>query len=163
MDKTSFDLDVVPGPGLVQCSRFLPPGYFILFPVASERYLEKYGGFSGPMGQVHAVLVEVPNFPPPGAEPRDPAHYQVYLASITSGKVVGSELGSYVLNMWNLYRGYMVYELVPDWDWRSTPPMTAEGQAIASCEAALKGKVGKLFEHEAGAPKPVPPNPRPQP
>ncbi|MES1242782.1 MAG: N-acetylmuramoyl-L-alanine amidase-like domain-containing protein [Acidobacteriota bacterium] len=160
MDKTSFDLDVVPGQGLVQCSRFLPPGYFILFPVASERYLDKYAGLSGPMGQVHAVLVEVPNFPPPGGEPRDPAKYKVFHASITSGKVVETELGSFVLNMWNLYRGYMVYELVPDWDWRSTPTLTAEGKAIASCESALDGKVGKLFEHEAEQPA-VRPTPKP--
>jgi hypothetical protein len=158
MDRASFDFDVVPGQGLVQCSRLLPPGYFILFPVASDRYLEKYGGFSGPMGQVHAVLVEVPPPPPPGVgvEPADPAKFKVYHASITSGKVVESELGSYVLSMWNLYRGYMVYELVPEWDWRSAPPpMDAEAKAIASCEAGLKGQAGKLFEHEVSSPQPA--------
>jgi hypothetical protein len=41
--------------------------------------------------------------------------------------------------------------------------MTAEGKAIASCEAALKGKVGKLFEHEADSPQPAQPNPKQQP
>jgi hypothetical protein len=110
------------------------------------------------MGQVHAVLMEVPT-PPAGVgvEPPDPAKFKVYHASITSGKVVETELGSYVLNMWNLYRGYMVYELVPEWDWRSAPPpMDDEAKAIAACEAGLKGKAGKLFEHEVDAPKPSP-------
>jgi hypothetical protein len=158
MNRTSLDLDVVPAPALVQCTRFLPPGYFVMFPVASERYLQKYGGFSGPMGQVHAVVVEIPSRPADRTEPDDPTQFKVYHASITSGKVVETELGSYVLNMWNLYRGYLVYELVPDWDWRTTPPLDPEGEAIAACEAKLKGKVGKLFEHEVQStsqPKPA--------
>lgn len=157
MEKTSVELPVTPAHGLVQCGRLLPPGYFILFPVASERYLKKYGGFSGPMGQVHALVVEVPPFPAPGAPPRDAAQYRVYHASISSGKVMETELGSFVLSMWNLYRGYVLYELVPDWDWSRAEPLTPEGQLVAACEAKLEGTVGKLFEHEVqAAPSQVP-------
>lgn len=151
-DKTSFDLEVVPPHGLVQCAGGLAPGYYVLFPVATERYLQKYGGFSGPMGQVHTVLLEVPPRLAPGSDPdsRDAGSFKVLHASISRGKVVETELASYVLHMWNLYSSYVVYELVPepDWDWRSTPPMDEEAKAVAACEAKLEGSVARLFENE---------------
>ncbi len=153
-DKTAVDLEVIPPHGLVQCGGMLPEGYYVLFPVATERYLQKYGTFSGPMAQVHSVLLEVAavsggvggvGVPP---ESRDAAQYKVFHASISSGKVVETELASYVLHMWNLYRGYVVYELVPDWDWKSQPPLDEEARAVLACEKRLEGKVGKLFENE---------------
>jgi hypothetical protein len=149
MDRRSIDLDVVSGPGMVQCSRGLPEGYYVLFPVASDYYLGKFGSFSGPMGEVHAVLMEVPPHVA-GETPatRDPADYKVYHASISSGKVIETSLASFVLHMWELYRGYVVYELVPDWDFKASVPWDDEAKAIAACETKLKGKVGKLYEHE---------------
>lgn len=151
--RTSVDLDLVPPHGLVQCAGMLPEGFYIMFPVASERYLQKYGKLSGPMGQVHAVLLaaEAPGVKP---EHRDAAQFKVYHASISSGKVMDQELGSYVLHNWNMYRGYVVYELVPDWNWKERPVPDDEARAIAACEAGLKGNVGKLFEGEAAAPRP---------
>lgn len=159
MNRSTFDLDVVPPHGLVQCAGGLAPGYYVLFPVATERYLQRYGGFSGPMGQVHTVLLEVPPRLPPGAPPesRDAGNFKVLHASISKGKVVETELASYVLHMWNLYSSYVVYELVPepDWDWRSAPPMDEEARAIAACEGKLEGNVARLFETEVqpAAPK----------
>lgn len=146
--RASFELDVVPPHGLVQCAGRLPEGYYVLFPVASDRYLQRYGALSGPMGQVHAVLLSVES--PPGTPPeaRDGAELAVYHASISRGKVVEAKLGSYVLHMWNLYRGYVLYELVPDWSFKDQPPLDEEARAIAACEAKLPGKVGKLFENE---------------
>jgi hypothetical protein len=148
-DRTAVDLTVIPGPGIVQCARPWPAGYYVMFPVAADRYLEKYGGFSGPMGQVHAVLLEIPDLP---IKSRDTVDYKVYHASITSGEVTETTLGSYVLHMWNLYRGYVLYELVPDWDWKHQPALDAEAKAILACESKLQGKVGKLFEHEVASP-----------
>jgi hypothetical protein len=136
---------VIPPQGLVLCSAGLQPGYYVFFPVASDRYLAKYGGFSGPMAQVHAVLLEVPA----GSDgDRDPAKFKVYHASISRGKVVETELGSYVLNMWNLYRGYQLYELDPSWKVGAEPAMDDEAKAILACEEKLKDTKGKVFEHE---------------
>lgn len=153
-DKTKVDLEVIPPHGLVQCGGMLPEGYYVLFPVATERYLQKYGTFSGPMAQVHSVLLEA--VAPPGTPPesRDAGQYKVFHASISSGKVVETELASYMLHMWNLYRGYVVYELVPDWDWKSQPPLDEEARAVLACEKKLDGKVGKLFENEVQTAQP---------
>ncbi len=152
-DRRAVDLQLVPGQGLAQCAGLLPEGYYVMFPVASDRYLKKYGAFSGPMAQVHAVLLAVKA--PPGVPPesRDAAEFKVYHASISSGKVIETELGSYVLHMWNLYRGYVLYSLAPDWDWQARPPMDDEGKRVAACEARLKGNVGKLFEAEVESKK----------
>ena len=156
MDRAAVELDLVPPHGLVQCGDRLAEGYYVIFPVASDRYLQKYGGFSGPMAQVHAVLLEVPPAAPAGAplEARDPGRFKVYHASISRGQVVETELAPYLLHMWNLYRGYVVYELVPGWDWRATPAMNDEAKAVAECESKLKGRVGKLFENEIEASQP---------
>jgi hypothetical protein len=147
-DRRSIELQVAPGQGLVQCAGMLPEGYYVLFPVANDRYLKKYGGFSGPMGQVHSMVLEVkaPVGVPP--ESRDAAEFKVYHASISSGKVVETQLGSYILHLWNLYRGYVLYSLAPDWDWHAQPPMDAESERLVACEAKLKGNVGKLYENE---------------
>lgn len=156
MDRTAVELDLVPPHGLVQCGDRLAEGYYVIFPVASDRYLQKYGGFSGPMAQVHAVLLEVPPAAPAGAAPeaRDSGRFKIYHASISRGQVVETELAPYLLHMWNLYRGYVVYELVPGWDWRSAPAMDDKAKAVAECESKLKGRVGKLFENEVEAPVP---------
>lgn len=152
--QTSVDLDLVPAHGLVQCAGMLPEGFYVIFPVASERYLQRYGKLSGPMGQVHAVLLAAEGEPGVKPEDRDAAQLKVYHASISSGKVMEAELGSYLLNMWNLYRGYVVYELVPDWNWKEKPALDDEARAIAACEAGLEGNVGRLFEDEVVSPRP---------
>jgi hypothetical protein len=159
-DKTSVDLTLESGPGVVQCGNTLAPGYYALFPVANDRYLAKYAGYSGPMAQVHFVLLEVPPKPAPGAPEveRDPAKFRVWHASTGRGKVVETELGSYVLHMWELYRGYVIYKLDPSWDWRTAPPLDEEGKAMAACEAKVKGHAGALFELNArGASSPSAP------
>jgi hypothetical protein len=144
--RTSIDLELIPPQGLVLCSAGLQPGYYVFFPVASDRYLAKYGGFSGPMGQVHAVVLEVPAAT--GGD-RDPAKFKVYHASIARGKVVETELGSYVLNMWNLYRGYQLYELDPSWTVGAEPALDDEAKGVLACEKKLKATKGQVFEHEA--------------
>jgi hypothetical protein len=150
-DKTSVHLTLESGPGVVQCGDTLAPGYYALFPVASDRYLAKYAGYSGPMAQVHFVLLEVPPKPAAGAPQgaRDPAKFRVWHASTGSGKVVETELGSYVLHMWELFRGYVVYRLNPSWDWRTAPPLDDEGKALVACEATVPGHAGPLFELNA--------------
>jgi hypothetical protein len=150
MDRTAIELNLVPPHGLVQCGDRLTEGYYVIFPVAGDRYLKKYGGFSGPMGQVHAVLLEVP---PPAAlgappEARDPGKFKVYHAAVSRGQVLETDLASYMLHMWNFYRGYVVYELMPDWDWSAQGFTDEEARAVSNCESKLKGHVGKIFENE---------------
>ena len=157
-DKTAVDLTLDTGVGLVQCGSGLAPGFYALFPVASDRYLAKYAGFSGPMAQVHFVLLEVPPLPAPGeSKERDAAKFRVWHASTGSGKVIETELGSYVLHMWELFRGYLVYKIDPAWDWRKVPPLDAEGKALAACEATVKGHAGPLFEENARKATPAAP------
>jgi hypothetical protein len=130
---------------LLRCAEDLPAGSYVLFPLANERYLQKYGGFSGPMAQVHAVVLRARGQLATGRD------LKVAHASIASGKVSESGLGSYVNRMRNLYRGYSLYELDPAWDWRAAPaPLTKEGKAVEACEARLpSGEVGQIFELEA--------------
>jgi hypothetical protein len=150
MRDTSFEIPFVSGDGLVQCAAGFRPGYYVVFPLASDRYLQKYGANSGPMGQVHAVLLKVPA---EGAGVNG-SDLTVYHASISSGRVVETRLPAYIRTMANLFRGYALYELDPAWDWKRKPSADKEAREILSCEAKMKGKVGAIF-------KPAAPNPGP--
>lgn len=140
MRESSFEIPFVGGDSLIQCAPAFQPGYYVVFPLASDRYLQKYGTNSGPMAQVHAVLLKVPA-PGAGAE-----GLTVYHASISSGRVVETRLPAYVRNMANLFRGYAVYELDPTWNWKRKSPVDKETREILSCEARLKGSVGAIFK-----------------
>jgi hypothetical protein len=142
MDQRTFDVKHVNARGITKCASFLPPGYYIAFPLASNRYLEKYGTRSGPMGQVHAVVMNVPEMGGKTTEARD---IKVYHASIMRGKVVETNLKDYTSDMGALFRGYAVYRLDPAWDWRAEPGMDKEAKAVVACESKLKGSVGEIF------------------
>jgi len=144
-DRTSFEIEHVNGHGLIKCAGTLRPGYYIVFPLASKKYLDKYGTKSGPMAQVHAVILQVP----PGDKKIDAPDFKIYHASIAKGRVMESTLESYTFDMAQLFRGYAVYELDPDWDWKSARPMDEEGKALQACEAKLDGNVGDIFEASA--------------
>ena len=145
-EKTAFDVSHVKGRGLIKCAGSLRPGYYILFPLASERYLARYGTKSGPMAQVHAVVLQVP---PPGPEKIYPHDFKIYHASIGKGFVLESTLESYTYDMSELFRGYAVYELNPAWDWKSARPLDEQGKALKACESKLEGRVGDIFEASA--------------
>ena len=145
-NERELDVPNVSSSGLVKCAGSLRPGYYIAFPLAGPRYLDRYGAKSGPMAQVHAVVLQVP--PSTGKSP-DAADVKVYHASIGKGRVVETNLESYVWDMTVLFRGYAVYALDPDWDWRSTRPLDEEGQAVQACEETLQGRVGEIFEASA--------------
>jgi hypothetical protein len=98
------------------------------------------------MAQVHAVVLHVP---PSGTQTAGAAGFQIHHASIGKGQVVRSTLESYVRDMSELFRGYAVYELDPDWDWTSTPPLSKQGKTLRSCESKLQGRVGDIFETSA--------------
>jgi len=142
MRETSFEIPFVSGDGLIRCAAGFQPGYYVVFPLASDRYLQKYGTNSGPMGQVHAVLLKVPEKGTGG----DGNDLTVYHASISSGRVVETRLPAYVRNMANLFRGYAVYELDPSWNWKRKPAANKEAREILSCEARQKGHVGTIFK-----------------
>jgi hypothetical protein len=142
MREASFEIPFVTGDGLVQCAAGFQPGFYVVFPLASDRYLQKYGANSGPMGQVHAVLLKVPA----GGAGAGSGDLTVYHASISSGRVVETRLPAYVRNMANLFRGYAVYELDPAWNWKRKPPVDKDTRAILSCETKLKGNVGAIFK-----------------
>jgi hypothetical protein len=148
-DKTAFDIPNVNSRGLIKCAGTLRPGYYIVFPLASKKYLDRYGTKSGPMAQVHAVVLQVPA----GSQKSAAADFKIYHASIGKGYVVETTLDSYLWDMSELFRGYAVYELDPAWDWTSSPPLNDEAKALQSCESKLQGRVGDIFEASA-APKP---------
>lgn len=143
MRETSFQIPFVSGESLVQCAGGFRPGYYVVFPLASDRYLQKYGANSGPMGQVHAALLQVPA---QGAAASGGNNLKIFHASISSGRVVETRLPAYVRSMANLFRGYALYELDPAWNWKKTPAADKEAKSILSCEAKLKGKVGAIFK-----------------
>ena len=58
-ERVQFRLHVIPQDQLMITISKLEDGFYILFGVASERYLELYGVQSGPMGQVHPAILEV--------------------------------------------------------------------------------------------------------
>jgi Protein of unknown function (DUF1460) len=145
MEQTTFEIPFLTGDGLRRCAAGFRPGYYVVFPLASDRYLEKYGANSGPMGQVHAVLLKVAPLRS-GAPPGDGSNLTIYHASISSGRVIESRLPAYVEDMVNLFRGYAVYELDPYWNWKAKPGPDKEIREIQACEARLKGNVGQMFK-----------------
>jgi len=148
-DKRTFDINHVNGHGLLKCAGTWRSGYYIVFPLASKKYLDRYGTKSGPMAQVHAVIVRVP---PSDSKKSNAADFKIYHASIGKGHVVETDLESYLFNMSELFRGYAVYQLDPNWNWKSVRPLDDEGKALQACESKLEGRVGDIFEAGA-APK----------
>jgi len=83
----------------------LESGFYVLFGVASPRYLELYGEHSGPMGQVHPALLEVTE-----------TEVRVHHASTAKEEVVTVPLDAWLTGNQRLHRASTIYALDPTWD-----------------------------------------------
>jgi hypothetical protein len=85
------------------CVGALPDGYYVLFPIATMRYLERWSSPS-PMLQVHAMVLEI------NGEER-----KLWHASIDKKGVVWEEPLAFSERMGEMIQGFRLYELSPSW------------------------------------------------
>jgi hypothetical protein len=138
MEDVDFYLDYLNKEALLQCTKTLPSGYYIMFAVASDLYLELYPA-SGPMGLVHAIVLQLDPLSK-GAVERSPEDARIYHASTKAGGVRSVGLRNYLEGNQPIHLGYVIYELDPTWNFRAPTPMTDEIRQLLECEAQIVGK-----------------------
>ena len=139
MDHTSFNLEYTPRDSLVRCAKTMRDGFYIMFGVASEAYIERYGISSGPMGFVHPTVLKLDPIAD-GAEERQLQDATIYQASIWTKCIQAEALEPFVERMKKLYLGFAVYELDPNWDFQKPMSMSKEIQELLDSEANIPGK-----------------------
>lgn len=135
MADVTFDLEYLKKEALLQFMKTLHSGYYILFAVASDRYLDLYPS-SGSMGLVHSIILQLDPLPI-GASERPLENARVYHASTTAGGVRSFGLKQYLERNQSIHQGYVIYELDPDWDFQKPKPMTDEIHQLLECEAKI--------------------------
>ena len=113
-DVTAVEVQFIPQDELAEVMSALEPGFYVLFGVATERYLELYGS-SGPMAQVHPALLHV------SAEGLTVSH-----ASTALERVATVPIAEWMHAVRNLHRGTALYALDPSWSLSSTPLVIEE-------------------------------------
>lgn len=137
-DLSAFDIEYLTAEGLRACVGGLRPGHYVMFPVASRYYLSLYGGGCGPMGLVHSIVLKVGGAcEPAGSHAAAGGGAAVYHASTVSGAVTEVGLAEYLREMRNIFSGYTLYRLDPDWDFRAPAAENEMMRRIRECEAAL--------------------------
>jgi hypothetical protein len=138
MEDVAFELEYLKQDALLQCTKTLASGYYIMFAVASDRYLELYPG-SGTMGFVHSIILQLD--PRPGGTAERPLeNARVYHASTKAGGVRSVGLKQYLEGNQSIHLGYVIYELDPNWDFRKPMPLTDEIENLLKCESNTTDK-----------------------
>jgi len=104
-----------------RCAASLPPGHYIVFPVASRMYLRIHNE-SGPMGQVHGAVLTV-----------EGGHATISHASVDRGYVETLPLSDYIASMQGGHEGYTLYTLDPAWTPPALPPMLRIDECWGVC------------------------------
>jgi len=134
-EEATFDVEYLTAEGLLTCVAGLPPGYYVSFPFASRYYLNLYGRGGGPLGLVHSLVLKVN---PREDESEAPGSgCVVYHASTVAGLVNEVPLPEYLQKMGELFQGYTLFELDPNWDFHTPKAEDEAVRRIKRCEAAL--------------------------
>ncbi|MEW6055459.1 MAG: N-acetylmuramoyl-L-alanine amidase-like domain-containing protein, partial [Bdellovibrionota bacterium] len=120
MDENKFELQYVNAEGVLRCQKTLPRGHYILFAVPSEQYAQLYLRETGPMGLVHAMILRIST----NQEPL------IYHASTSAKKVLEEPLPVFLERMKNLHRGYVFYQLDPDWNFGKQASLDLEARKL---------------------------------
>jgi len=148
-EQRSFRIDYTPSASLVQCAQDFDSGYYFLFGVPSQGYIDKYGSKSGPMGLVHGMVLEVRD-PLPGSASRNSEQLLLHHGTFALAKVIVENLDSFVERMnRSLHAGYVVYTLDPSWRPSPAGPGDPHTQALQACEQTISGKGASRGMHEA--------------
>jgi len=145
MEARRFSVKFMDRRRVLDCVNGIQPGYYIMFAVASRHYLEIYGGYSGPMAQVHGVILEISDSRAGNGEHNEVV---VHHASTSNGQVVMISMNEYLKSMRKLHMGYTIYGLDPYWKFPQKSKLSTTDQKLITCEESLKGRLGKIFEKE---------------
>ncbi|MBM75352.1 MAG: hypothetical protein CMK59_08115 [Proteobacteria bacterium] len=85
------------------CLSTLPEGYYVIFPIATDDYLERWDSPS-PMLQVHAMILE-----------HQKGQYRLWHASIDKKGVVFEDPILFSERMGSMIQGFRLYELQDEW------------------------------------------------
>lgn len=146
-DKRRFEFDYIAAETLLDFIDLLPHGYYFVFAVASDRYLERFGQYSGPMGLVHSLIMNVADAQESnGSANQHRNQGTVYHAATALGRIVEIPLPQYIEKMTSLYHGYSLFELDPAWGYSSLVVLNEEAQRIKEHEAKLpRNRVNRLL------------------
>jgi hypothetical protein len=139
MNRVTFEIEYWSQESLLGCVGKLRPGYYVMFAVAADRYIECYPG-NGPMGLVHSIILRVDS---PGEETGEapaPSRATVFHASTAAGRVLTASLETYVEKQRRIHLGYALYELDPLWDFRRPVPLDDEARSLLELEARIPEK-----------------------
>jgi len=138
MEDVTFELEYLKREALLQCTKKLPSGYYLMFAVASDKYLELYPS-SGTMGLVHSIILQLDPLPK-GATERPLENARIHHASTRAEGVRSVGLRQYLEVHQSMHLGYVIYELDPAWDFQKPMPITDEIQQLLKCEAKIVEK-----------------------
>jgi len=131
--KTS-EVDYYSPDDFLKQSETLEDGVYLMYPVASDHYIELFGQTSGPMGLVHGILLDVDN------SKLGAFRAMISHASITRKTVVTKPLITYIQSKATQnFLGYTLWKINPDWKGESpTDAELKEVQPLLDCEKNLK-------------------------
>ena len=111
----------------IDCLEKAPDGVYMVFPVATPKYLAIWGKKSGPMGRVHGLIVNKEKIP------------QVFHASIDWGRIMTEPFKTYVLAPGsNLFKGYKIYKIDDQYKISAPQDKNKEKiQKILACERQI--------------------------
>jgi hypothetical protein len=143
MQRTVFDVEYYEGAQIIQGAMTLPSGYYIMFAVPTDSYLNLYAKRSGPMGLVHGFLVELLGEYDNG-RPLDKA--RVHHASIVAKAVLEEPLMAFLERSRTIHLGYVLYELDPTWRYDYVSPSNEEISKLQELESQLwPNRIHRIF------------------
>lgn len=126
---TRFEFSYLPTNAFLSCVPELKSPWYVVFPIAREVYYTDLYPAAGPMGHVHAMVLD-----------NRELEAKLWHASIDFAKVLSEAPKDFASRMERLIIGFAVYELDPNWAPKAPSEMLPSTKAILQCEAGLKKK-----------------------
>jgi hypothetical protein len=115
MERTTFEVEFYERAGIIAAAQLLPRRCYIGFAVPGKAYLDRFAGQSGPMGLVHALVLDLTG-EATNRRPRSLNQCIIHHASTSAHKVLSEPLASYVERSSDIHSGYALYQLDHNWD-----------------------------------------------
>ncbi len=132
MLREDLEFEYYPYETMIECAPKVEPGHYVMFAVPTQLHLDKFEKISGPMGLVHALILQVRHYEDLGKNIPN-----VFHAATSSRKILIEPPHSYFQRMGKNFAGYALFRLKPDWRPEKPSVLPVEIAEMLRCEGSL--------------------------
>ena len=114
MHRTTFQFEYYDQHAFGEVAKRAPAGFYVVFAVPTPRYIDRFCENVGPLGLVHAIILELTNRSVREC-PRSLTQCFIHHASVPQKSVVVERLDAYFEKSIPMHQGYVIYQLNPEW------------------------------------------------